>query len=344
MARNLIVSVDAMGGDAGPGIVVAALRRAGERHPNVNFIVHGDEAVLKPLLDGHKKLAGRITLQHSPERVRMEDKPSHILRRGRNTSMFAAIDSVKKGEAEAAISAGNTGALMALAMFNLGILDGISRPAIASIWPTMRGQTIVLDMGANVSADAEQLVEFAVMGAALARVMFGLERPSVGLLNVGTEETKGIDSVKDAGHILRHANLAMEYAGFVEGDDITAGVVDVVVTDGFTGNIALKTAEGAAKLVTGYLRAALRRSLMGRIGAVIASGALNAVKRKLDPRASGGGVFLGLSGIAVKSHGGSDEIAFAAALDLAIDMAEAEITKRIAADRAGMALPEVVAS
>ena len=342
MARNLIVSVDAMGGDAGPGIVAAALVRTAERHPNVNFIVHGDDAVLKPLFAEQKKLAGRVTLQHSPERVRMEDKPSVVLRRGKNTSMFAAIDSVKKGEAEAAISAGNTGALMALSMFNLGILDGISRPAIASIWPTLRGRTIVLDVGANVSATAEQLVDFAIMGAAYARVLFGLVRPSIGLLNVGAEDVKGIDSVKEAAQILRGATLSsLEYTGFVEGDDITAGEVDVVVTDGFTGNIALKTAEGTARLVTTFLRNALKSSLMGKIGATIAMGALKALKRKLDPRASGGGVFLGLNGVVVKAHGGTDELGFAGALDLAIDMAEATINKSIAADRAAIVIPSL---
>ncbi len=338
MARELTVSVDAMGGDAGPGVVVAALARTAERHPKVKFLVFGDETELAPIFSRLPKLANRVSVRHAPERVRMEDKPSAMLRRGRNTSMWAAIEAVKAGEAEAAISAGNTGALMAMAMFNLGIMDGISRPAIASIWPTLRGQTIMLDMGANVSADAEQLVEFAVMGAAFARILFGLERPSIGLLNVGTEEVKGTDSVKQAHLILKDSKLSMEYAGFVEGDDITAGAVDVVVTDGFTGNIALKTAEGAATLIMSYLRAALKRSLMGTIGAMIASGALRAVKRKLDPRSSGGGVFLGLTGVVVKTHGGSDEISFAAALDLAIDMAEAEINKHIAADRAEIVL------
>jgi glycerol-3-phosphate acyltransferase PlsX len=346
VARDLTVSVDAMGGDAGPAIVAAALVRAAERHPNVKFVVHGNEAVIAPIFKAQPKLAQRVTLRHSPNRVRMEDKPSHVLRRGRDTSMWAAIDSVKSGEAEAAISAGNTGALMALSMFNLGILDGISRPAIASVWPTMRGQSVVLDVGANVAATAEQLVEFAIMGAAYARVIFGLDRPSVGLLNVGEEDTKGIDSVKLAGQMLRDVpSLSFEYAGFVEGDDITGGFSDVVVTDGFTGNIALKTAEGTAKLIVSYMRSAFKSSLMGKLGAAIASGALKALKRKLDPRAAGGGVFLGLNGVVVKAHGGTDEIGFASALDTAIDMAEAAINARIAADRAHIVLqPEAVAS
>jgi glycerol-3-phosphate acyltransferase PlsX len=247
--------------------------------------------------------------------------------------MWKAIESVKKGDADVAVSAGNTGALMAMAMFQLGIIEGISRPAIATIWPTLRGQTVVLDCGANVSATAEQLVDFAVMGEAFAHAILGLERPSVGLLNVGAEEQKGNDGVRGAAQILRASNLPMAFHGFVEGDDIAKGTVDVVVTDGFTGNIALKTAEGTARLVGAYLRQALKRSLLSRAGAVIASGALRTLRRKLDPRAQNGGVFLGLNGVVVKSHGGADAVGFASALDMAIDMAKADINARITADR-----------
>ena len=247
--------------------------------------------------------------------------------------MWHAIQSVKEGAANVAVSAGNTGALMAVSMFNLGIIDGVSRPAIASIWPTLKGQTVVLDCGANVTASVEQLVDFAVMGEAFASAIFGLERPRVGLLNVGAEEQKGNDAVKGAAAILRGMDLPFIFHGFIEGDDITKGTVDVVVTDGFTGNVALKTAEGTAKLVAQFLRQSLRRSLLGRVGAVIASGALNALRRKLDPRASNGGIFLGLNGIVVKSHGSTDAVGFASALDMAIDMAKADINRRIIADR-----------
>jgi glycerol-3-phosphate acyltransferase PlsX len=346
LARELTVSIDAMGGDAGPGVVVAALGRSVLRHPTAKFILHGDEAQLAPLLAKSAKLGPRVSIRHASEQVRMEDKPSTVLRRGRNTSMWHAIESVKNKEAEVAISAGNTGALMAMSMFQLGVLEGISRPAIAAIWPTKRGQSIVLDVGANVSSDAEQLVDFAVMGEAFARAILGLERPSVGLLNVGSEEVKGHDSVKSAANILRNATLPIEFHGFVEGNDIAEGTVDVVVTDGFTGNIALKTAEGTAKLVTGFLRAALMRSLLGRIGALFASGSLNALRRRLDPRASNGGIFLGLNGIVVKSHGGTDAMGFASALDMAIDMARSGVTDRIIADRAHLAsaMPEAAVS
>ena len=337
MTRALTVSIDAMGGDAGPGVVVSALLKTIQRHTDVNFILHGDESQLKPLLARQPKLQGRASARHAPGRVTMEDKPSYVLRRGKDTSMWHTINCVKAGEADVAISAGNTGALMAVSMFRLGIIEGISRPAIAVIWPTLRGQSVVLDVGANVGATEEQLVDFAVMGEAFAHVIFGLAKPTVGILNVGAEEQKGNEGVRGAAQILRNSNLPMAFHGFVEGDDIAKGTVDVVVTDGFTGNIALKTAEGTARLVGSYLRQALRRSLFSKLGAVIASGALNALKRKMDPRAQNGGVFLGLNGIVVKSHGSADAVGFASALDIAIDMAKADINGRIAADRSTIA-------
>ena len=336
MTRALTVSIAAMGGDAGPGIVVDALVRALQRHPQVQFLLHGDETQLHALVSKHPKLQGRVSVKHASGRVAMEDKPSHVLRRGRDTSMWHAIDSVKQGEADVAISAGNTGALMAVSMFGLGIVEGISRPAIATIWPTLKGQTIVLDVGANVEASDEQLVDFAVMGEAFAHVIFGLERPTVGILNVGSEEQKGNDAVKGAAQILRNSNLPMAFHGFVEGNDIAKGTVDVVVTDGFTGNIALKTAEGTARLIGAYMRQSLKRSVLGRIGAMVASGALKTLRRKLDPRANAGGIFLGLNGVVVKCHGGADAISFASAMDMAIDMAKANINVRITADRNAM--------
>jgi glycerol-3-phosphate acyltransferase PlsX len=336
LAGDLTVSVDAMGGDAGPGIVVAALARSAIRHPAVKFLLHGDETALKPLFAKRAKLFERVAIRHTSERVRMEEKPSLALRRGRNTSMWRAIESVAKQEAEVAISAGNTGALMAMSMVQLRTIQGIERPAIAALFPTKRGQSVMLDCGANVESSAEQLVEFAVMGEAFARAILGLERPSVALLNVGSEDQKGHEAVKAAAHILRNASLPIEFYGFIEGDDIAEGTVDVIVTDGFTGNVALKTAEGTAKMIVEYLRNSLRRTLFGRVGAVFASGALKMLRRKIDPRASNGGIFLGLNGVVVKSHGGTDALGFASALDMAIDMARAGVIPRIAADRAGV--------
>jgi glycerol-3-phosphate acyltransferase PlsX len=341
VAGELTVSIDAMGGDAGPSIVVSALARTLQRHPSVKFILHGDETVLNELLSKRKgKFQSHVSVRHAATRVAMDEKPSYALRRRRDSSMWQAIQAVKDGEAEAVVSAGNTGALMAMGMYQLGLLTGISRPAIATVWPTQRGQAVVLDCGANIECDAEQLVDFAVMGEAFARAVFGLPRPRVGLLNVGSEDMKGHDAVKGAAHILRQAKLPMEFVGFIEGNHIAEGIVDVAVTDGFTGNVTLKTVEGTAKMITFYLRSALRSSPLARLGALLASGALMALKRKLDPRAAGGGLFLGLNGIIVKSHGGTDALGFAYAIDTAIDMALGGVNKSIAADRAGVA-PEV---
>jgi phosphate acyltransferase len=344
VARELMVSIDAMGGDAGPSVVISALVRTLQRHPAVKFILHGDETALNELMRKRKSWFGqRVSVRHAPGRVKMSEKPSYALRRGRDSSLWRAIESVKTGEAEAVVSAGNTGALMAMSMYQLGLIDGITRPAIASVWPTKRGQTVVLDCGANIECDAEQLVDFAVMGEAFARAVLGLPRPRVGLLNVGSEEMKGHDAVKGAAQILRAAKLPMEFCGFIEGNHIGEGTVDVVVTDGFTGNIALKTAEGTAKLISGYLKSALKRSLLSRLGAVLASGALKALRRKLDTRTAGGGLFLGLNGVVVKSHGGTDALGFASAIDTAIDMALGGINRSIVADRAGLR-PEAVVS
>lgn len=325
-----------MGGDAGPVAVVAGSAIARVRHPKLRFILHGDEAVLGPLLRRKRKLAKRAEIRHAPDVVSMAEKPSQALRRGRNSSMWHAIESVATGEAQVVVSAGNTGALMAMAMIQLRIIEGVSRPAIAAIWPTMRGQSVVLDVGANAGCDAEQLVDFAVMGEAFARAIFGIERPSVGLLNIGEEEVKGIEPVKRAAQILRASQLPIEFRGFVEGDDIGTGAVDVVVADGFTGNVALKTAEGTAKLVGYFLRSALTRSIFGRVGALLASGALRTLRKKMDPRQAGGGIFLGLNGVVIKSHGGTDALGFASAIDLAVDMGQSDVIARISADRAGI--------
>lgn len=334
MVQDLIVSIDAMGGDTGPGAILAGVALAQRRHPHARFLLHGDEAVLRPLLAHRRALAKRSEIRHASDIVGMGEKPSQAIRRGRNSSMWHCIESVANDEAAVAVSAGNTGALMAISLFRLGAIEGISRPAIAVIWPTVSGQCVVLDVGANAGCDAEQLVDFAVMGEAFARTVFGIERPTVGLLNIGEEEMKGIEPVKRAAHILRASKLPIEFNGFIEGDDISTGVVDVVVTDGFTGNVALKTAEGTARLIVHYLRTTLRRSLLGRIGGLLARGALMTLRRKLDPRT--GGVFLGLNGVVVKSHGSTNATGFASAIDLAVEMAESDMIARISNDREGI--------
>jgi glycerol-3-phosphate acyltransferase PlsX len=263
--------------------------------------------------------------------VKSDDKPSQAVRAGRRgSSMWLAIEAVKKGEAQAAVSAGNTGALMALSKICLHMLPGIERPALAAIWPTLRGESIVLDVGATIGADAEHLFDLAIMGSAMARIFFDIDRPTVGLLNVGTEEIKGLEEVKAASRRLREANIpTMDYRGFVEGDDLGKGTVDVVVTEGFTGNIALKTAEGTAKQIAQYMRDAFRSSLMSKLGALLARGAFQALKQKIDPRRVNGGLFLGLDGVIIKSHGGMDSVGFAGAIEVGYDMARHKLLDKI---------------
>jgi glycerol-3-phosphate acyltransferase PlsX len=270
---------------------------------------------------------------HTEVAIKMEDKPSQALRYGRwKSSMWLAIDAVKKGDADMIVSAGNTGALMAMARFNLKMLPGIDRPAIAALWPTLRGESIVLDVGASIGAEAEHLVDLAVMGAATARILFGIDRPRVGLLNIGVEEAKGLEQVREAGQMLRDDQLpGMDYAGFVEGDDIGKGTVDVVVTEGFAGNIALKTAEGTARQIGEYLRGAMSNSLRAKIGYLFARPAFAQLREKMDPRRANGGVFLGLNGIVIKSHGGADAEGFAAAVELGHGVVRDELLAKITA-------------
>lgn len=336
MTAALTIALDAMGGDHAPDAVIKGAAALLPRFPQVKFILFGDAAQVEPLLRKFPTLNERSELRHTAEKVASDDKPSQALRRGRNTSMRLAIDSVASGEAQAVVSSGNTGALMAMAKFVLRTLPGIERPAIASFLPTQKGETVVLDLGANVECDAKNLVQFAVMGANLAHSALGRHRPRVGLLNVGVEDVKGHDEVKAAAEMLRAVNNPpFEFVGFVEGNDIGGGNVDVIVTDGFTGNIALKTVEGTAKLMASLLRSAFQRSIFTKIGYLFASAGLSMLRDRMDPRFYNGGVMLGLNGIAVKSHGGTDDVGFASALELAIDMAQDRLIDRIKADFAG---------
>ena len=345
MTASVRIAVDAMGGDHGPETVLAGAEISLGRHPDAQFVLYGDETRVRRVLEAHPKLAQASRVVHTDVVVGMDDKPSQALRRGRyKSSMWRAIDAVKLKEADAAVSAGNTGALMAMANFNLRTVPGISRPAIAAIWPTLRGESVVLDVGASIGATAKSLVEMAIMGSAMARVLFDLENPTVGLLNVGVEEIKGVEEVKEAARILREEGVSVNYHGFVEGNDIGAGTVDVVVTEGFAGNIALKTAEGTAKQLASYLRAAMGRSLRARIGYLFARDAFQALREKMDPRRSNGGVFLGLNGVVIKSHGGTDAEGFAAAVDLAYDMVRHELLGRIEKSLASRAAPAVPVS
>jgi glycerol-3-phosphate acyltransferase PlsX len=333
MSDRIRIALDAMGGDHGPSTAIPGAALSLVRHPDTEFLIFGDEKAIEPYLEAHPALARNSRVIHTEIAISMDAKPSQALRQGRGkSSMWMALDAVKKGEADAAVSAGNTGALMAMSMFCLEKLPNIDRPAIAGIWPTIASESIVLDIGANVGANAKQLVDNAGMGAALARAMFHVDKPTVGLLNIGVEEAKGLDEIKIAGEALKKADLPIIYHGFVEGDDLGKGTVDVVVTEGFTGNIALKAAEGTAKQIAAYLRATLSRSLMAKIGAFFAQGAFNALRNKMDPRQSNGGIFLGLQGIVIKSHGGADAIGFASAVDLGYDMARSKLVDGISKD------------
>lgn len=319
MPHKVRIALDAMGGDHGAAVVVPGAELSLERHPDIEFLLFGDRAELEPLLVARPNLKAASDLVHTDVVVQMHDKPSQALRKGRRrSSMWLAVDAVKKGEADVAVSAGNTGALMAMAKIDLRTMAGIERPAIAAIWPTLRGRSIVLDLGASIGADAGNLVDMAAMGSAMAGVLFGLDRPTVGLLNIGVEEVKGLEEVREAGQILRAGQWPQfEYVGFVEGDDIGKGTVDVVVTEGFSGNIALKAAEGTARQLGQLLKREMDRSLIRRLGYLMARGAFRALGQKMDPRKSNGGVFLGLNGIVIKSHGGTDEVGFKSALGLA---------------------------
>ena len=332
---EVIISVDAMGGDRGPAAVVAGLAISMERHSEMGAILHGDEAVLLPLIAQHPILQDRCTLRHAPRVVTMSDKPAHVMRHGAGTSMWSTIDCVKSGEASAAVSCGNTGALMAVSMLRLRKLPGVNRPAISCLWPSRNpgGFNLMLDVGADVRAAADDLLTFATMGAAYARNGLGLTRPRIGLLNVGTEEHKGRAELKEAHDRMPAVATAgdFDFVGFIEGNDLPSDRVDVIVTDGFTGNVALKTAEGTARLISDFLREAFGAGIMSRFAALLALNSLKRLQKRIDPRRVNGGVFLGLNGTVVKSHGSADATGVAAAIGLAHQLAQVRFIERLAA-------------
>ncbi|MDH3595763.1 MAG: phosphate acyltransferase PlsX [Rhodospirillales bacterium] len=321
MSGRLTIALDAMGGDNAPQVVIRGANIARQRYPQVDFLLFGQEAKIRPLLDRMTKLRDVATIVHTDDVVRSDDKPSAVLRSGRNSSMRRAINAVHEGRADGVVSAGNTGALMAMSKFVLKTLPGVDRPAISSFFPTLKGESMMLDLGANLSCDAGNLVDFAVLGTAFARTVLDVPEPTFGLLNVGSEEIKGHEALHEASAILREATtLQGRFLGFVEGDDITKGNADVIVTDGFTGNVAIKTAEGTAKLVNEFMRRSFKSSALAGIGYLLARPALNQLRQRLDPRRYNGAVFLGLNGIVVKSHGGTDAMGFANAVGVAVDL------------------------
>ncbi|WP_298883495.1 phosphate acyltransferase PlsX [uncultured Bradyrhizobium sp.] len=331
MPSKVRIALDAMGGDDGAAVVIPGAAISLARHRDTEFLLVGDRARIEPELDRHPQLKAAAKVIHTDVAVSGSDKPSQALRRGRKTSsMWLAIDAVKKGEADVAVSAGNTGALMAMARFHLRTLPGIDRPAISAIWPTMRGQSVVLDLGATIGGDARHLVALAVMGAAMVSVVFDKKRPTVGLLNIGTEEIKGHEEIREAAEMLRAMNLPeLEYIGFVEGDGIGKGVADVIVTEGYSGNIALKAAEGTARQMAELLRNEIQRSWLSKLGYLFARNAFQALRDKMDPNKSNGGVLLGLNGLVVKSHGGINAEGFAYAIDVGYEMAHYDLLNKI---------------
>lgn len=322
------LAIDAMGGDAAPDIVLDGLELAAERHPEARFLLVGDEALVAGGLARRKRAARACSLRHAPERISGDLKPTAALR-VRGSSMRMAIDAVATGEAAGIVSAGNTGALLALSKIVIKTMPEIDRPALAAIGPSARGDVVLLDLGANVVCDARNLVEFAVMGDAFARAVLGLTNPSIGLLNVGSEELKGDDRVRSAAEVLRDSHIGPQFRGFVEGHDITAGTTDVIVTDGFTGNVALKTGEGALKLMRDLLRQVFTSSIPARIGYLLARPALDRLREWMDPRRYNGAILIGLNGVVVKSHGGTDALGFAHAVDVAMDMVTHGFNERI---------------
>jgi glycerol-3-phosphate acyltransferase PlsX len=328
------IAIDAMGGDTGPAATVAGISRALRRDPTLQFLLFGDETQVGEQLPRHSNLGSAVTVVHSPEAIQPSEKPSQAIRRARTTSMGMAINAVKEHKADAALSGGNTGAMMAMSKLALRTMPGIDRPALAALLPTL-GETdvIMLDLGANTECDAQNLVQFAVMGAAYARCVLGLSSPRVKLLNIGTEELKGTDELKDAAALLREADyLPFRFDGFTEGDQLSRGAVDVVVTDGFSGNIALKTAEGTARFVTDLLRRAFKSSLRSKAGFALSKPALNLLKHHLDPNNHNGAVFLGLNGLVVKSHGSANPKGVANAIGVAARMVRNDITRKIGED------------
>lgn len=332
---SVVISVDAMGSDRGPAAVIAGIEKSADKNPEIRFIVHGPEPELRRLIGRRRDLADRCDIRHAPGIVTMHDKPAQVIRTAQDTSMWSAIESVRAGEATVAVSCGNTGALMALSVIRLRKLPGVARPAIAILWPSRNptGFNVMLDVGADIKADAPDLLQYALMGASYARNGLGIERPRIGLLNVGTEEHKGRSELKEAQELVSAAAAGahFDYVGFVEGGDLMSDRVDVIVTDGFTGNIALKTGEGTAKLVGDFLKDAFQNSIMSKFAALLAMTSLKRLQKRIDPRRVNGGVFLGLNGTVVKSHGSADATGVSAAIKLAFQLAKSGFHDRLAA-------------
>ncbi|WP_298261649.1 phosphate acyltransferase PlsX [uncultured Litoreibacter sp.] len=333
-STDTVISIDAMGGDLGPAAVVAGMAKSAAINPELRFIVHGDKAELDKHI-AKRRIADRCEVRHTDDVVTMHEKPSHVMRHGKGTSMWSAIEAVRNGDASVCVSCGNTGALMAVSMIRLRKVPGVNRPAIACLWPSRNpsGFNVMLDVGADIRADQDDLLQYALMGLSYARNGFGLKRPRIGLLNVGTEEHKGRAELKVAHEMIEAAaaDNDFDFVGFVEGGDIPSDRVDVIVTDGFTGNVALKTAEGTASFISERLREAFKYTPLSRVAALLAYPSLRRLKKRIDPRQVNGGVFLGLNGTVVKSHGSADATGVSAAIKLAVQLDQSGFGEKLAA-------------
>ena len=345
---DVVISVDAMGRDRGATPVIAGLVRALKHDPALSFILHGDQEVLERLLRRNPRLRAASTIRHADDVVEMSEKPSRAIRTGRNSSLWQALQSVADGEAPVAFTAGNTGAIVAMGMLVLRPAPGVRRPAIAVQWPAnnAHGFNIALDMGADVQAGVATLVQYAAMGAEYSRLALQIERPRVGLLNVGSEDMKGRPELHQARELLaelvQNGEMQFDFIGFVEGNDILSDRVDVIVTDGFTGNIAMKASEGTASFIRESLKEAFRHSMLSRVGSLFALTSLQRLRQRIDPRRANGGVFLGLNGAVVKSHGGADSVGHAAALELAARMARNDFPAEIGRQLAKLGTDEIL--
>ncbi len=328
MSDNLVISIDAMGGDNSPRVVIEGLAVAAKKNPDVRFLLFGDEAKVLPILNAYPSLKKVCEIRHCNEVVRNDDKPSQVIR-NRNTSMYMAIDAVRKGEAKAIVSAGNTGALMAISKLTLKTIQKIHRPAIVSIMPHQNGKYVMLDLGANTECDALNLAEFALMGNILAKHALGLEHPRVALLNIGAEEMKGKEEIRHAAQIIKNSHMDIDFIGYVEPHDIPNGVADVIVADGFTGNIALKSIEGTARLILKLIKNSVKKSFLAKIGLPFMLGVGFSLKKTMDPRLYNGAMFVGLNGLSVKSHGGTDALGYSVAVDNALKLVRQDFVSTI---------------
>ena len=329
MKTNLKIAIDVMGSDNGPEAMISGASLSKERHPKIEFAFFGDEKLIKKHLKKYNNLNNAYEIIHTQQVVLPEDKPSLALRKRGNTSMGVSLKYLGEKKCNALVSAGNTGALMAMSKLQLRMLEGISRPAIAATFPHEKGEFILLDLGANTDCNTENLMQFAIMGTEFAKVVLGKDDPKIAMLNIGTEQDKGKSYINEAANLLENSYLSKNFIGYIEGSDMTKGLADVVVADGFSGNIALKTAEGVAVLCSSYIKKIFQSSILGKISYLLLSKKLSSLKEKLDPRKRNGALFLGLNGLVVKSHGSADSLGFAAAIDIAYEFAQEEVGIKI---------------